>query len=80
MTLTPEQFDQLALKEDLKAFATKEELNAVKNEILTAIDSFAKAVSDVKSEQTANVGAHDRIQEDVQKLDLRVKKLEGVSI
>lgn len=34
MSLTPEQFNKLNLKEDLKDFAAKDELKIMKNEIL----------------------------------------------
>ena len=39
MTLTPEQFNKLATKEDLQDFATKTELTEVKSEILGAVDA-----------------------------------------
>ena len=41
MTLTPEQFNMLATKEDLKEYVTKDDLNQAVGTILTAIDGFA---------------------------------------
>lgn len=47
MTLTPEQFNRLALKEDLKDFATKDELKLMKDEILTSNDKLMKKLDDI---------------------------------
>ena len=65
MALTPEQFNKLATKEDLKNFATKDELTSAKNDILTAVDHIAKKFDDHKTEHIANQAAHDRFQEEI---------------
>jgi hypothetical protein len=65
MSLTPEQFNKIALKEDLKKIASKDDLKEMKNEILSAIDGLAKSVKDMKVEQAANIGAHDRMQAEI---------------
>ena len=71
MTLTPEQFNKLA---------TKEELNEVKNDvkeikkdvsmILTAVDGLTKKVTDFQAELASNQSAHDRF-------EYRISHLEG---
>ncbi len=80
MSLTPEQFNKIALKTDLQDYATKEDILAMKREILGAIEGLATCHKKFDIELTANTGAHDRIQGDIQKIDLRVKKLEAVNI
>ena len=42
MTLTPEQFNKIALKEDLKDFAKSAEIQQMKNEILASNDKLSK--------------------------------------
>ncbi|MBU4375428.1 hypothetical protein KKH38_02925 [Patescibacteria group bacterium] len=76
MTLTPEQFNKLAAKEDLKKLASKDELTAVKDEILTVLDGIAKTFEDHKIEHVANIGAHDRFEEKFTKNDDRIKVIE----
>jgi len=61
----------LATKEDLTGYATKEDLNKAVGTIITAIDSFAKKVDTVETEQVANVAAHDRFEERIIKLEAR---------
>ena len=73
MTLTPEQFNYLANKDDLNELeskirsdmATKEDVD----KILSAIDSFAKKTEDAEIEQTANIGAHDRFEKRLTNLE-----------
>jgi len=72
MTLTPEQFNLLATKEDLKNFVTKEDLREVKNDILSAIDGLAKEVKDMKEEQVFNIAAHDRFEERITRVEKKL--------
>ncbi len=62
-------FNIFATKEDLKRFATKDDLAEVKSEILTAIDGLTKNYRDVKDDQTANLGAHYRFEERLEKME-----------
>lgn len=73
MTLTPEQFNKLAMKDDLKDFATKEELKEMKNEILTTLDGIAKNFKDHQEEHTFNIAAHDRFEERIAKVENTIK-------
>lgn len=76
MPLTPEQFDKLATKEDLKELkrevATKEDVN----KILTAVDGIAHKHQNFEVEMTANLGAHDRMNKKIDGHEARLKKLE----
>lgn len=60
MTLTPAQFNKIATKEDLKDFATKEEMNKKFNEVLSATDAVMKKLDDIEHAFVANRAAHDR--------------------
>ena len=76
MALTPEQFNKIATKEDLKELkremATKEDIN----KILTAVDGIAKKHQDFETEFVSNIGAHDRFEEKFIKTDKRIKVVE----
>lgn len=91
MSLTPEQFNKLTTKEDLVAlesrleekFATKEDFRG----IVDTLDYIVKKLDKIDTEQTANIAAHDRMDEAIskiqnshQELDLRVQKLEGSTV
>ena len=76
MTLTPEQFNKLVTKEDLKDLATKIEMNEKFDQVLTAVDNLAKSVKDFQTELAANQGAHDRMSETLDNHEVRLKKLE----
>ena len=73
MTLTPEQFNNLATKEDLLSVASKHELQEMKNEILTAIDGLARNMNNVNADRVANMAAHDRFETRITVIE---KKLE----
>lgn len=59
MTLTPEQFNKLATKEDLKDFVTKGELREVKSEILGAVDAVMHKLDDIEHAFVSNQAAHN---------------------
>lgn len=80
MSLTPELFNLLLTKQDAENFVTKEHFDEKMDKLMDSIDSLTKVVENFSQEQTTNIAAHDRIQQDVKGLDLRVKKLEGASI
>lgn len=95
MTLTPEQFNKLATKDDLKGlekkmdkkfdaafdlFATKDDIKELKremankediNKILAAVDGIAKKHQDFEAELAANLGAHDRFEARITKLEIK---------
>jgi hypothetical protein len=75
MTITPEQFNKLALKEDIDQILDAKleaKLTPMKSEILQAIDSLAKSVNDLRSESAANLAAHDRFEVRITNLENKV--------
>lgn len=69
MSLTPEQFNKLALKEDLKDFATKDELKSMKNEILLSNDKLMVKLDNIEHAFVSNLAAHDRFEERISRLE-----------
>jgi len=73
MTISPEQFNKLATKEDLKDFATKDHLDNKIGEVLNSVDGIAKRLDTIETEFKADKIAHDRIQEDVDNIKERLE-------
>jgi len=69
MTLTPEQFNKLATKEDLKDFVTKGELREVKSEILGAVDAVMHKLDDIEHAFVSNQAAHDRFENRLERIE-----------
>lgn len=70
MTLTPEQFNKLATKDEFNEL--KSEVQEIKGDIkylVTAVDSVVYELKSINSELTANVGAHDRFEERITKVE-----------
>lgn len=70
MTLTPEQFNKLATKDEFNEL--KSEVHEMKSDIkhiVTAVDSVVYELKSINSELTANVGAHDRFETRITKLE-----------
>ncbi|HOZ55963.1 MAG: hypothetical protein BWY51_00937 [Parcubacteria group bacterium ADurb.Bin316] len=65
MTLTPEQFNKLAAKEDLKDLEQKitEDMGQKLDNIMTAVDGLTKNVKDIEHGFVSNQAAHDRFEE-----------------
>lgn len=77
MTLTPEQFNKITTKEEFHEL--KKEMLEVKGDvkkILTAVDGLAKSVKDFKTEMASNRGAHDRMSDNINDHEIKLKKLE----
>jgi outer membrane murein-binding lipoprotein Lpp len=63
MPLTPEEFNQLATKDDLNQLRFEfQEIKSDIRDILTAVDNLAKKVDNMNSEFAANQSAHDRFE------------------
>ncbi len=73
MTLTPEQFNKLATKEDLKNYATKDEVREFKDEVLTAVDKVMDKLDDIEHAFVSNLAAHDRFEERIIRLEKALK-------
>ena len=54
-------FETFATKEDLKAFVTKEEFHTTMDYVITAMDSIAKDVKDIKGEMVMMNANHQRL-------------------
>jgi hypothetical protein len=70
MLLTPEQFDKLVTKDEFNEL--KSEVSEIKvdvRKILSAVDNITKKFTDHEIEHTANIGAHDRFEERITKLE-----------
>ena len=79
-------FNTFASKEDMKDAIMESEERMTKkiDRILTAVDGTTVKHQEIEAERTANIGAHDRIEEDIAKTNKRVtiveKKLEAVHV
>jgi len=69
MTLTPEQFNLLATKEDLKDLATKTELTEAKSEILGAVDAVMVKLDNIEHAFVSNLAAHDRFEKRLTRIE-----------
>lgn len=78
MTLSPEQFNKLVTKEDLRELEERldEKMEKRIDRVLTSVDGLAKSVKDFKVKMASNQGAHDRFQEKINDHGARIKKLE----
>ena len=74
MTLTPEQFNLLATKDDLRDLEDK--MATKFDVVLTAVDGLAKKFDNFSAEMAANQAAHDRYEEALATLKSRVTALE----
>jgi len=73
MTISPEQFNKLATKEDLKDFVTKDHLDDKIDEVLNSVDGIAKRFDTIETEFKMDKIAHDRIQKDVDNIKERLE-------
>ena len=69
MTLTPEQFNKLATKEDLKEFLKKEEFGEAKNEIFGAVDAVMHKLDNIEHAFVSNQAAHDRFEGRLERIE-----------
>ncbi len=77
MTLTPKQFNKIALKEDINRVENKiDKLTDDVSKLTTSVDGLAKRVIDFQAELASNQMAHDRMQKYIESLDKRITKVE----
>lgn len=69
MTLSPEQFNKLATKEDLKNFVTRDEANEKFDKVLTAVDGVMKKLDDIEHAFVSNQAAHDRFEKRIERIE-----------
>ena len=74
MSLTPEEFNKIASKNDLDRVEGKIDVLEVKfDKMMSVLDGVAKDLKDIKSDRVANMAAHDRFEERITVIE---KKLE----
>ncbi|KKQ56135.1 MAG: hypothetical protein US74_C0018G0006 [Parcubacteria group bacterium GW2011_GWA2_38_13] len=80
---TKDDLKQYATKTDLEQFATKDDLKEFKNDIIEKLDGVSKQLTDVLSENGANLSAHDRFEHRdevfAKKLDLNLNAVDAES-
>jgi hypothetical protein len=69
MTLSPEQFNKLATKEDLKYFVTRDEMNEKFDKVLTAVDGVMNKLDDIEHAFVSNQAAHDRFEKRIERIE-----------
>ncbi len=82
MTITPEQFNKIALKEDVRKIV-QEELTPMKEDvakIVTTLDAMNRTLTKIDTELAANTSAHDRFQTTLNNHEVRITKIEKVKV
>lgn len=71
MALTPEQFNIIATKQDLKdlEYRLDKKISDKMDTILNAVDGLAKNVNDMRDEFTSNIAAHDRFEKRISRTE-----------
>jgi uncharacterized protein YoxC len=70
MTLTPEDFNKIVLKEEFNEL--RDDVTEIKGDvkkILTAVDGLAKNVSDMEHAFVSNMAAHDRFEQRIANIE-----------
>ncbi len=74
MALTPEQFNKLATKEELREVKNDTaEIKENVQKLLTSVDGLAKNVSNIEHAFVSNIAAHDRFEERIIRLEKALK-------
>ena len=69
MTLTPEQFNKLATKEDLKNLKERVASRKDMDNVLAAVDSVVKKLDDIEHVFVSNLAAHDRFEKRIARIE-----------
>jgi hypothetical protein len=69
MPLTPEQFNKLATKDDLKEYITKNQFDQKTDKILNAVDAVMVKLDNIKHAFVSNLAAHNRFEEWIARLE-----------
>ncbi len=81
MTITPEQFNKLALKEDLSE--VKQDVKEVKEnmrKVMGTLEVMNKTLTKIDTELAANTSAHDRFQTTINNHEVRITKIEKMKV
>ena len=70
MALTPEQFNRLTTKDEFNELRSEvQEIKEDVKKILHAVDGLAKNTGDIKEEFISNIGAHDRFEKRMTRIE-----------
>lgn len=73
MTLSPEQFNKLVTKDDLKDYPARNELNEKFDQVLNAVDHVSKKLDDIEHAFVSNQAAHDRFEKRIARIEEHLK-------
>jgi len=76
MTITPEQFNKLATKQDIKDMEERLVSKAEFNKVLTSVDGLAEKIDNFQTELAANRGTHDRFEQKSIRTDKQLSVIE----
>lgn len=79
MTLTPEQFNKLATKEDLEDLRNEMTTKAEHNQVMDVLDMVVKKLDTIEHGFVSNMAAHNRYEEAINNLNIRVERLEKIN-
>jgi len=65
MTLSPEQFNLLVTKDDLKDYITEEKFDKTMDKVFDTLDVIVKKLDNLEKENVSNISAHARINRDL---------------
>jgi len=74
MSLSPEQFNKLATKQDIESL--DEKMDHIKDgvgKLLTVADGLAKKVDDIEHAFVTNMAAHDRFEKRITRIEKELK-------
>ena len=70
MSLTPEQFNKLATRDDIGRVENKvDSLTSNVSQLLSAVDGLGKNVKDIEHAFVSNQAAHDRFEERLTRIE-----------
>lgn len=69
MTITPEQFNKIATKNDLGNFYNKKEMDQKFDAVLGAVDTVVKKLDNIEHAFVSNLAAHDRFEKRLTRIE-----------
>ena len=80
MTITPEQFKNIATKDDIESVKKDMASKGDVREIIGTLDAINKTLQTHEQERTMNIAAHDRMQKSIDDHEIRIKELETTTV
>lgn len=69
MTITPEQFNKLLTKEDLKEFASKLEFKEYIDKVMGKLNAIMVKLDNIEHAFVSNLAAHGRFEERISRIE-----------